>query len=83
MERNSIRGIGSRNLDLALTRRFRIGHLRDIEFRAETFNALNWTQWGQPGTNFNQTAVFGQITGTAPGALGEPRILQFAVKYLF
>jgi hypothetical protein len=29
------------------------------------------------------TANFGKITSTAPGQLGTPRIMQFAVKYTF
>jgi hypothetical protein len=57
-----------------------------IEFRAEAFNALNWFQWLQPGQTQASaapmlplnSATFGQIL-----AAGDPRILQFALKYVF
>jgi hypothetical protein len=86
MPRNSIEGIGSRNIDLSLTRAFRLGGSQLIEFRAEAFNALNWFQWLQPGQTQASlapnlplnSATFGQIL-----AAGEPRILQFALKYVF
>jgi hypothetical protein len=86
MQRNSIEGIGSKNIDLSLTRTFRLGGVQMIEFRAEAFNALNWFQWLQPGqTQPNlppnlalTSATFGQIL-----AAGDPRFLQFSVKYGF
>jgi len=77
MRRNSVRSVGTKNLDLALTRRIATGGSREVEFRMEAFNALNWFQWGQPNTNLF-SATFGQIT-----TAGAPRILQLAVKYAF
>jgi hypothetical protein len=76
--RNSIRGMGTRNLDLSLTRLFRINSNQAFEVRVDAFNALNWFQWLQPATSLNNTATFGQIT-----AAGPPRIMQFAIKYRF
>ena len=77
MQRNSIEGLGSRNLDLSLSRLFRIAGAQTVELRAEAFNALNWFQWQQPSVNLN-SSTFGEIT-----AAGDPRIMQFAVKYGF
>jgi hypothetical protein len=79
--RNSVRGPGSKSLDLALTRAFAAGTARSFEVRVEAFNAFNWLNWGIPQVAVN-SATFGQITSTAGGALG-PRVLQLAVKYTF
>ena len=84
--RNSIEGIGSKSVDISLTRAFHLGGSRMLEFRGEAFNALNWLLWLQPGQaqqnlapNLALTsATFGQIL-----AAGDPRILQFALKYVF
>jgi hypothetical protein len=76
--RNGIRGMGTRSLDMSLTRVIRITGARDVEVRVDAFNAFNWFQWGQPATALNNLATFGQIT-----AAGAPRIMQFAVKYRF
>jgi hypothetical protein len=76
--RNGIRGMGSRNLDMSLTRIIRTTTTRAIEVRVDAFNALNWLQWGQPATVLSNLATFGQITTAAP-----PRVMQFSLKYLF
>jgi hypothetical protein len=76
--RNGFRGMGTRSLDLSLTRVIRIAGAQDIEVRVDAFNAFNWFQWGQPATVLNTLATFGQIT-----TAGAPRIMQFAIKYRF
>jgi hypothetical protein len=76
--RNSIRGMGTRSLDMSLTRVIRMAGAQDIEVRVDAFNAFNWFQWGQPATALNNLATFGQITSA-----GAPRIVQFAIKYAF
>jgi hypothetical protein len=58
--------------DVALSRIF-----RRLEFRAEAFNVTNSFRPGIPDTRLNN-AQFGQIR-----TAGEPRILQFALKYVF
>ena len=78
MAPNSIRGIGTRRLDLSLTRVFRLWNAHAFEVRADAFNALNWFQWNQPATNLGNLATFGQITNA-----DDPRIMQFAIKYTF
>jgi hypothetical protein len=74
--RNAFEGPGSRLVDLSLVRSFRFGTHR-IEARLEAFNAFNWFRWGNPTTNLNN-ANFGRILSA-----GEPRIMQFAMKYQF
>ncbi len=49
-----------------------------LELRLEVFNLLNQFNWGNPDPNFN-AGTFGRITSMA----GEPRIMQFGVKYDF
>ena len=48
-----------------------------IEARIESFNAFNWFQLNNP-VNARDNPLFGQITSA-----GDPRIMQFALKYQF
>jgi hypothetical protein len=76
-----LNGPGQVNADVSLSRRARVGGLREsaeLAFRAEFYNALNHPQFANPGTTLH-TASFGVITATAVA----PRLIQFAVKYLF
>ena len=76
MGRNNVEGPGNWQLDMALSRVFPINNTR-IEVRAEAFNLTNNLIRGNPNVNISQN-TFGQIT-----TAGDPRIMQFAVKYLF
>ena len=76
-ERNWFTGPGSRVVDLALVRAFRFATNHRVEARIEAFNAFNWFRWNNPVTNFNSNQ-FGQITSA-----GDPRVMQFALKYSF
>ena len=49
-----------------------------LELRVEAFNLLNNFNWGNPQTNYDQ-GTFGRITSMA----GDPRIMQFGVKFGF
>ena len=80
MQRNSVRGPGSKNLDMALSKLIRLNKTKSIEVRAEAFNAFNWFTPAQPGVNLQQTATFGQILQIVPNS---QRIFQFAVKFGF
>ena len=75
--RNSIRGPGIFTLDIGLTRSFAIGENQTIEIRAETFNLPNYVNLGNPESIIDDND-FGQITSA-----GDPRIMQFALKYKF
>jgi carboxypeptidase family protein len=85
LQRNSIEGIGYKNVDMSLSRLFRLTTSRTIEVRVEAFNAFNWFGWGAPSATLqgqpSQTlsgATFGQITSA-----GDPRFLQFGIKFGF
>ncbi|MBI2185494.1 MAG: carboxypeptidase regulatory-like domain-containing protein, partial [Acidobacteria bacterium] len=77
-ERNSIRGPGFWKVDLALSRLLSFGATENLEARLEVFNLLNNFNWGNPVTNL-RSQLFGQIRSQA----GDPRILQFGIKYAF
>jgi hypothetical protein len=72
-------GPGYSNVDLTLAKRFNMGGTRQLELRAEAFNALNHPNWTMPGRNIGDLNTFGIITGT----VNEPRIIQLAVKFYF
>ncbi len=74
---NSLLGPGFFDLDANLTRIFPIHERHRVELRFEFFNALNHTNFNNPGNNF-RAATFGLIQSS-----GDPRILQFALKYSF
>lgn len=55
-----------------------VGEGGQLGFRMEMYNALNHSQFANPGVTFG-TATFGVITQTSVA----PRIIQFALKYAF
>ncbi len=75
--RNPVRGPSYRNLDLALMRRVRLPAGNALDLRAEVFNATNTPPLGAPNGVFG-SAAFGSIT-----TAGDPRVVQFAVKFVF
>jgi hypothetical protein len=75
----SLVGPGSFAMDLAVTRNFNVprheGHR--VELRFEFFNLTNHTNFGTPDSDLT-SSTFGLIQSA-----GDPRILQFAMKYVF
>ena len=63
---------------MAISKLVSIVGAQRLELRLETFNLFNTFNWGDPAVNLN-AANFGRITTQA----GDPRILQFGVKYDF
>jgi Carboxypeptidase regulatory-like domain/TonB dependent receptor-like, beta-barrel len=88
MKANSLEGPGYIDLDVSLSRRFAITERQGIEIRWETFNVANHTNLLNPGTagiaagGTNGTTLnsstFGQLKSDVA-----PRIMQFAIKYIF
>ena len=69
------------NTDFSLGKTTKVGGLREdgvLAFRMEFYNALNHSQFANPGTNVG-TSTLGVITQTSVA----PRLIQFALKYLF
>jgi len=77
-QRNSSKGPGFWKVDLALSRLVSLAATRNIELRLEVFNLFNTFNWGLPNTNF-ASGTFGRITTLT----GDPRIMQFGIKYGF
>jgi len=76
--RNSIQGPGAWKTDLALSRLFSWAAGHQAEIRLEVFNLFNTFNWGNP-TTILSSGNFGRIQS----ASGDPRILQFGIKYGF
>jgi len=76
--RNSIKGPGFWKIDLAVSKLVSLASAQNLELRVEVFNLLNNFNWGNPNLNFS-AGTFGRITTIA----GDPRIMQFGVKYAF
>jgi hypothetical protein len=81
----TLRSDGVNNFDFALFKKVLLGReaRNEIEFRVEFFNLFNRTQFAPPNTICCTTnnANFGVVTSTAQGT--NPRLIQFALKFLF
>jgi hypothetical protein len=65
------------SLDAALSRVFQLPGTHRLEARVEAFNVTNAVRPSNPGVNFS-AGTFGRVT-----AVQDPRIMQFALKYVF
>jgi hypothetical protein len=65
------------NNDLAVTRTFRLAGTQNMQVRWEVFNVINHVNYNNPVTSLN-SGTFGQIL-----AAGDPRIMQFALKFSY
>jgi outer membrane receptor protein involved in Fe transport len=74
----SLRAPGQKTVDLALTKTTRIFADYNIEFRADFFNAFNWTNFAGPDAGITDP-TFGLINGTTV----EPRVIQVSAKFKF
>jgi hypothetical protein len=84
--RNSVQAPGMVQLDLSVSRTFRIAEGKSLQLRGEAFNLPNHLNPGLPIAAVNQ-GTFGRIqkdiSGTSGLSDGDPRIIQFALKYVF
>jgi len=74
-----IRGPDQVNFDVSLLKNIPITERQRVQFRAEFFNIANHPVFGNPTTTRNTPNTFGTITTT----VGNPRLIQFALKYNF
>ena len=83
-----IQGPGQFNWDFSVLKNTRLGESRSLQFRAEFFNIFNHPQFDNPNPNSipyqpalpNVSAPnLGQIVNTSVN----PRVIQFALKFLF
>jgi hypothetical protein len=75
--RVNIKNPGKWQFDMALSRVFQFRETQSLEFRAEAYNVTNSFRPGLPELRLNNN-TFGQIRTSL-----EPRIMQFALKYIF
>jgi hypothetical protein len=75
--RNIIQGPGGLTLDTALTRTFSITEHHKLEVRAEAFNILNHPVYNNPRNSLADANIGRILTAN------DPRIFQFALKYVF
>ena len=76
--RNVFRRDGIKNLDVAISKQFKMTERYRLDLRAEMFNAFNRPQFDQPnGTH--SSGAYGTITSQA----NTPRKIRFALKFLF
>ncbi|HJT86624.1 MAG TPA: hypothetical protein VJ732_02185, partial [Bryobacteraceae bacterium] len=74
---NAFQGPGILQFDMGMSRLFPIRERQHVEFRAEAFNVLNRLNANNPVSTLN-SATFGRILSAA-----DPRIMQFALKFMF
>jgi hypothetical protein len=65
------------NNDLAVTRTFKLAGSQNVQVRWEVFNVINHVNYNAPVTSLN-SGTFGQIL-----TAGDPRIMQFALKFSY
>ena len=75
--RRFFHGPGINNWDISIQKDTLITEGKTLQFRAEFFNAFNHAQFGLPDGNVND-ATFGLVQSAAA-----PRLMQFALKFLF
>ena len=77
-----LRGQGLTNIDLAASRRFKVGERVNVQFRAESFNFANHVRFANPNTTLGNVA-FGQFTSGGTSQANNPRLIQMALRILF
>ena len=76
---NTVRGPGSKSMNLSVFRSINLGAARRAEVRVETFNLFNWVNYGFPAANISNLGTFGKITSS----IGDQREIQLALKFYF
>jgi hypothetical protein len=72
-------GPGLMDWDFSVHKKIPLSETRYVQFRAEIFNVFNRTNFSNPDGHFSDgPTLFGKITSA-----GDPRLLQFALKFFF
>ncbi len=78
----TVLGPGQWNWDISLVKTTKVGGFNEnatLVFRSEFFNAFNHAQFNPPVSNDVTSSTFGVINTTSVS----PRLIQFALKYVF
>jgi outer membrane receptor protein involved in Fe transport len=76
--RNILRGPHTNVADISILKDFRATESINVQFRWEIFNLANTKLLSNPNNNFSSSAA-GSITNLA----GDPRVMQFALRFSF
>ena len=76
---NSVVGPGYWDWSESVSRLFQVREGQKLEVRAEAFNVTNTLRRANPGVSLANANTFGRVLNSVNG----PRIMQFAVKYIF
>jgi hypothetical protein len=75
--RNVALGPGYANWDFGAAKTIRVAESKEFQFRAELFNVLNHTNFHLPNSDIS-SPTFNHVLAAEP-----PRLLQFALKFLY
>jgi hypothetical protein len=88
--RNAVRGPGTTNFDVALSRQFKFKERYSLQVRADAFNILNHANFvgaiSPAGTVTGYSTLSTGMTSSSFGRVAaafDPRILQFSMKFYF
>ncbi|HYK88038.1 MAG TPA: TonB-dependent receptor [Acidobacteriota bacterium] len=83
--KNTARGPGVHQWDIALQKKAKITEGQTVSFRAEFFNIFNRPHFANPGTNISSPSSFGRITAPMNREIGTgtARQIQFMLRYAF
>ena len=82
--RNIYHGPFQQNWDVSFLKHFKIGERQDIRFAADFFNIWNHTNFANPSVTDVETAgVTGSPFGKIVQTTGNPRLIQFSLRWAF
>ena len=67
------------NVDFSIFKQFQLKEFLKLQFRAESFNALNRVRFSGPNTSVTAGSNFGRVTTQS----NDPRQLQFGLKLIW
>ncbi|MBV8475750.1 MAG: TonB-dependent receptor, partial [Acidobacteria bacterium] len=80
LRRNLYRGPFEQNWDFSLIKNFRFSERQQLRFQTDFFNIWNHPNFDNPASNdIEISGAFGKIVNT----VGNPRLIQFSLRYAF
>ncbi len=85
--RNTLAGPRFSNVDFLVNKHFRMGEVRELQFRAEFFNVLNHPNFAAPSLDtrriFDLAGRLSQLAGRLVRTTTTSRQIQFGLKFIF
>jgi hypothetical protein len=79
--RNSLRSARVVNMDMSFFKRIQIKEGKELQFRVEAFNIFNIQNLAAPGSG--NTTIGNNGAGAITGIVGNPREIQFGLRFAF